>query len=111
LARRVRKKKLGENRKHKPEIDLTALRHEQDQVAQANISLLSSWRQDADITQAEMGEVLGVSEDVVYKIEALKRPLSLEGSIAWARRTGKDFHEYTEELCWKLRKLYPARKP
>ncbi len=91
------------------EDELAALRREQEQVASANMSLLKAWRQDADITQAQMGHALGVSEDVVGNMENLRRPLSLEGSIVWARLTGKELREYLEELEFKLRKIYPRK--
>ena len=90
--------------------EVAALAREQEQVARINMSLLAGYRKDADITQAEMGYALGISEDVVSNMENLRRPLGIEGSIAWARVSGQEPSEYLEELLFKLRKIYP-RKP
>jgi DNA-binding XRE family transcriptional regulator len=90
--------------------ELAALVREQEQVARVNISILSGWRKDADITQAQMGHALGLSEDVISNIEALKRPLSMAGSIVWARLAGRTHIEYFEELAFRLRKIYPRKR-
>lgn len=90
--------------------DQVALQREQEAVARANMSLLKQCRQDADISQAQMGFALGVSGDVISNIENLKRSLSIEGSVVWARLTGLSVSEYFEELAHALRKLYPPPK-
>jgi hypothetical protein len=106
LVRRVAKKKKAAKRF---EFDLAEYRYQQEQIARLNVSMLSGWRLEEFLTQADIGEALGVSEDVVYAMEALKRPVSLEQSIVWAHRTGRDFGEYQDELRWKLRKLFPKK--
>jgi len=90
--------------------EVAALARDMDEVARINVSLLRGRRQDADITQEQIGYALGLSRDVVYKMEALKTPINIPQSIVWARLTGLEPHEYFEELTWQLRKLYPPRK-
>jgi hypothetical protein len=92
------------------EAEVAAIRGEIDDVGRINAQLLRARRQDADITQAQMGHALGLTEDIVSKFEGLKRPLSMEESIVWARQTGLDLKDYFEELQFQLRKIYP-RKP
>lgn len=87
--------------------DLAALRDAEAQLRDVNAALLKSWRTDADITQAQMGFALDVSHDTIYNIERGKAPISLELSVTWARLTGRNFHDYMEELHWATRKLYP----
>lgn len=90
--------------------DVAAIREELDEVGRISAQFLRARRQDSDITQAQMGYALGVSEDVISKYEALVRPIPLEYSIVWARLTGMEPREYFEELQFKLRKLYPQKR-
>lgn len=89
--------------------DVAILRLEREQVARAVISILRTYREDADISQEEIGNVLGISEDVISKIETLKRPLSVEDAIAWALGTGTDLRDFLDELEFRLRKIYPPK--
>ena len=91
------------------ETELAAIGEELAEVARINVSLLRARRQDADLTQAQIGHALGLSEDVVSNIETLKRPIGVEQSIAWARLTGLGLKEYFEELAFQLRKIYPQK--
>jgi DNA-binding XRE family transcriptional regulator len=101
--------KAKKNRLPRNEEDLAALRKQQGQVARAFASLLRTRRQDADITQAQMGYALGVSEDVVFKMEALKKPIPLEQGIVWVIVTGDDVAEFFEDLQYSLRKVFPRK--
>jgi len=93
----------------KTDADVAALAQEMKEVARINISLLRGRRQDADITQKQIGFALGLSNDVVYKLEALKSPIAMQQAIVWARLTGLQPSEYFEELQWRLRGLYPRK--
>jgi DNA-binding XRE family transcriptional regulator len=101
---KAKKKLLPRN-----EVEVAALLKQREQVARAAVSVLRSRRQDADITQAQMGYALGVSEDVVFKMEALKTPIPLEHAIVWAMLTGDDLQEFLEELQFSLRKVFPQK--
>ena len=89
---------------------MAAIREEIDEVGRISASILRARREDAHITQAQMGYALGLSEDIVSKFETLVRPLPLEYSIVWARLTGMEPRDYFEELLFKLRKLYPQKR-
>jgi hypothetical protein len=101
-AVRKTKKNLPKN-----ESDVDTVRKERERVAEALVSVLRAMRQDADITQAQIGYALGVSEDVVSNIESLRRPIAIEDAIVWARLAGAELVEFLEEVQFSLRKVYP----
>jgi hypothetical protein len=85
--------------------DLAAIQEEMDTINRALVSVLRTSRQDADITQAEIGRSLAVSEDVVSNIEALKRPLSFAQAVLWARSSGMDGEELMQAFVSRYRKM------
>lgn len=101
--------RLSEPKKKLPRSveEVETLRLEREQVARVVISILRTYREDAHISQEEVGHALGISKDVVSKIETLKRPLAVEDAIAWALTTGIDLRDFLEELEFRLRKIYP----
>jgi hypothetical protein len=99
--------KLSKAQKNSPldRADLAAIQEEMDTINRALVSVLRTSRQDADITQAEIGRSLAVSEDVVSNIEALKRPLSFAQAVLWARSSGMDGEELMQAFVSRYRKM------
>nr|UXE45434.1 hypothetical protein Hi04_10k_c4921_00011 [uncultured bacterium] len=86
-------------------VDLAAIQEELETINRALVSVLRGGRQDADITQAQIGHWLGISEDVVSNIEALKRPAFFAHAVVWARLSGMDCEEFFESFLFWYRKM------
>jgi hypothetical protein len=68
------------------------------------VSVLRGARQDSDLTQIQIAQALGYTEDVISNIEALRTPISVADSILWAARCGLDEAELFERYLFALRK-------
>jgi len=90
--------------------DLAAIRDELDRINRALVSVLRESRQDADITQGQMGDFLDVSEDVISNIEALRRPAFFAHALVWARLNGMEQAEFFEAFLYKYRKARPRKR-
>ena len=81
---------------------LRAIQADRRTVMRILASVLRGARQDADLTQMQIAQAIGSTEDVVSNIEALRSPISWPNAILWARRCGmreaKLFRRYLYEL-------------
>jgi hypothetical protein len=73
------------------------------------VSVLSSARRDADLTQRHIAQALGYTVAVVSNIEALRTPISMADAIIWAARCDMDEPELFERVLIELR-LRKVRK-
>jgi DNA-binding XRE family transcriptional regulator len=111
LAKAKRKNLLPQS-----EAEVGELLKVRQQVRRVAASLLRTRRQEAGITQQQMGYALGVSEDVVYKMEAQKTAYAIEDAIVTAVLTGtertpsEELAAFCEELQFSLRKIFPGKK-
>jgi transcriptional regulator with XRE-family HTH domain len=46
------------------------------------------YRKDHGLTQAQLGEILGVSDATITHIETGKRPVTPQNAIAWEEKIG-----------------------
>jgi DNA-binding XRE family transcriptional regulator len=92
------------------ELDLAAIRQDGAQIMRAVVSVLRGARQDAGITQRQMGYWLDLSEDAVSNIEALKTPITFPKAILWAILCKVDLAEFFElfQIAMRKRKLRKA---
>ena len=77
---------------------------ERERLSRVLISVLRPARQEADLTQRDIGEFLGYTEDVVSNMEALRTPISWPDAILWARRSNLDEEEFFAASLHELRK-------
>jgi Helix-turn-helix domain len=99
LSVAVREKTLSQS---DPTIDA-----ERERIARALMSVLRMTRQDADLSQRDMGERLGYSDDVVSNMESLRTPISFADTVLWVRQCRLDEAELFEQLLFTLRKRKP----
>jgi len=98
------------------EADVAELAKLREQVRRAVVSVLRSRRQDAYITQEQLGYALGVTKDVVYKREASLAPYAIEDAIVAAILMGKEptpadeLDAFCEEIRFSLRKVFPRAR-
>jgi hypothetical protein len=85
---------------------LTPMQEDRDLLSRVLISVLRPARQEADLTQRDIAEYLGYTEDVVGNMEAFRTPISWPDAILWARKSNLDDEEFFE--AWTS--LYAARK-
>jgi DNA-binding XRE family transcriptional regulator len=94
--------------------EVAALRKVRKQVGSAIASLLQSRRQDADVTQDQMGYALEVTRYVVSNNEAYRTPISIEDAIAYWLITGEgspadELADFCASLQFALRKVLPRK--
>ena len=68
------------------------------------MSVLRMARQEADLTQREMGNHLGYSEDVISNMEALRTPISFADAVLWARHSHLSEADLFEQSLYALRR-------
>src|SRR5262249_8500961 len=81
-----------------------AVEAEREKVTRALMTVLRVARDDAHLTQRDMAEYLGCSEDVISNMESRRTPISLADAILWARRSNVADAEFSEHSLFALRK-------
>lgn len=74
------------------------------------VPVLRAARQDADLTQLQIAQAIGCTDDVVSNIETLRTPISWPKAILWARRGSMAEAELFDRYLYQLRKSKTGRR-
>ena len=73
-------------------------------------SILRHARNEADLSQKEIAEAIGVTHDIVSNFEALRTPIPSPKLILWARRCDMDEAELFDRYLYELGKKKTTRR-
>jgi hypothetical protein len=85
-------------------LELSAADHARvDLYDRVLMSILRGRRQDSDLTARQLGSEIGMSESMINKAEALKKPMSFARGLLWALKTNMEPAELFESFLSGLR--------
>ncbi len=88
---------------------LAQILQEREKLVAIAASVLRGARQDADIKQARMAELMARGEDAISNMESGQTEVTVADAILWARSLDLDPSELFDRLIFYTRQLYAKK--